>query len=381
MRIALVTHKVDVQDGQGRVNYEIARAALAQGHEVTVVAEFCADEIARHPRGRFVCMRNHPLPTQLLRNLYFAVKSGRWLRRHAREFDVVQANGFVTWEPADIIAVHYVHTAWLKHPYFPFRWSSFSPYGWYQRILAMMNARFEMQAFASAGRIVAVSRATADALIELGVPVAKITVVYNGVNTDDFRPGAAERASFGLPQGLSLGLFVGELRTERKNLDTVLRAMQHLPALHLAVAGAVDGSSYPQLAAELGVADRVHFIGQTARIASLMRSCDFFVFPSRYEAHPLVLMEAMASGLPVVASRNFGASDYAEDAGLLIDDPNDVVALTNAMQVMLDQPDRRSAFGRAGRAVALSMQWSDTAAGYLKLYKDVVQGKAKGRGL
>jgi glycosyltransferase involved in cell wall biosynthesis len=377
MRIALVTHKVDIQDGQGRVNYEIARAALAQGHEVTVVAEFCSDEIARHPRGSFVCMRNHPLPTQMLRNLYFALKSGRWLRRHRREFDVVQANGFVTWEPADIVAVHYVHTAWLRHPYFPFRWGSFSPYAWYQRVLAIMNARFEMQAFASASRIVAVSRATADALIELGVPAAKITVVYNGVNTEDFCPGPSERATFGLPEDSVLGLFVGELRTERKNLDTVLRAMQHLPNLHLAVAGAVEGSSYPQLAVELGVAGRVSFIGQTARIASLMRSCDFFVFPSRYEAHPLVLMEAMATGLPVIASRNFGASDYAEEAGLLIDDPNDVAALTSAMQSMSEQPERRSAYGIAGRRVAMSMQWSDTAAGYLRLYDDVVKERAR----
>jgi glycosyltransferase involved in cell wall biosynthesis len=373
MRIALVTHKVDLQDGQGRVNYEIARAALAEGHEVTVVAEFCSDAIASHPRGAFVCMREHPLPTQLLRNLYFAVKSGRWIREHRREFDVVQANGFVMWEPADIVAVHYVHTAWLRHAYFPFRWASFSPYAWYQRVLAMMNARFEMQAFASASRIVAVSRATANALVELGVPEAKISVVYNGVNVEDFRPGPAERSAFGLPGDVPLALFVGELRTERKNVDTVLRAMQYVKEMHLAVAGALEGSPYPQLAAELGVAERVHFLGQTAGIAALMRSCDFFVFPSRYEAHPLVLMEAMASGLPVVASRNFGAGDYAEGAGLLIDDPNDVAALANAMQSMLDDPDRRRAFGEAGRAVALSMQWADTAAGYLRLYDAVVK--------
>jgi glycosyltransferase involved in cell wall biosynthesis len=376
MRIALVTHKVDLQDGQGRVNYEIARAALEEGHEVTVVAEFCSDEIARHPRGTFVCMRNHPLPTQLARNLYFAVKGGRWLRRHRKEFDVIQANGFVTWEPADIVAVHYVHTAWLRHAYFPFRWSSFSPYAWYQRALAILNARFEMQAFSSASRLVAVSRATADALIGLGVPAAKITVIYNGVNTEDFCPGLAERGAFGLPEGVPLGLFVGELRTERKNLDTVLRAMQRLPALHLAVAGKVEGSTYPQLALELGVAERVHFLGQTSRIASLMRSCDFFVFPSRYEAHPLVLMEAMATGLPVVASRNFGAADYAEEAGLLIDDPNDVAALGAAMQTLLERPEARSAYGATGRRVALSMQWSDTAAGYLRLYADVVKERS-----
>ena len=126
MHIALVTHKVDFQDGQGRVNYEIAMAALAQGNRVTVIAEYCSEEIASHPLGRFFCTRNRPIPTQLLRNIYFAEKSARFLRKHRSEFDLVQANGFVTWEPADIVAVHFVHSAWLKNPLFPFRWSSIS---------------------------------------------------------------------------------------------------------------------------------------------------------------------------------------------------------------------------------------------------------------
>lgn len=372
MRLALLTHKVDLHDGQGRVNYEIVMAALNAGHEVTVVAEFCSDAIAQHPRGRFVRMRERHIPTQLLRNLWYATRSARWLRQHRSEFDLVQANGFVTWEPADIVAVHFVHTAWRRNPYFPFRWSSFSPYAWYQLIVTLMNGHFEERAFQSARALIAVSRFTAGEVAELGVAPQKITVVYNGVDTGEFAPGAGDRASFSLPEGPPMALFVGDIKTTRKNLETVLQAMTRVPAMHLAVAGATEGSPYPEMARGLGLSERVQFIGKTSKIALLMRSVDLFVFPSRYEAHPLVLMEALASGLPIVVSGNFGAADYIGEGAIVLDDPNDAAALAAALQSVVASPERRRAMANAARERALTMQWKDTADGYLRVYEQLM---------
>ena len=171
--IAIFTHKVDLQDGQGRVNFELVRALLTQGHHVTVVAEFCSHEIAEHPNARFVQMRDHPLPTQFLRNLYYASKAGRWLRKHRQEFDLIQANGFVMWEPADVVAVHFVHGAWLRSPYFPFHWSTFSPYAWYQRVLTILNARFEKRCFEQASLLIAVSKIVGLSVMkaDIGLPL------------------------------------------------------------------------------------------------------------------------------------------------------------------------------------------------------------------
>lgn len=377
MRIALLTHKVDFADGQGRVNYEIVMAALRQGHSVTVVAEYCSDEIANHPNGRFVRTRERHVPTQFLRNIYFAFKSGRWLREHRAEFDVVQANGFVTWEPADIVAVHFVHSAWLKNPYFPFQWSSFNPYKYYQRILTIFNGYFEKRAFREARMLVAVSGFTAGEVIATGIPAAKVVVVHNGVDVEDFHPGPGNRAEFGLPEDVPLALFVGDIKTTRKNLETVLHAMQSVPSLQLAVAGSVEGSPYPALATELKLSDRVHFIGKTTKIASLMRSVDFFVFPSRYEAHPLVLMEAMSSGLPVVVSGNFGAADYLGEGGIVFEDPNDVATLSVIMDDLTKSAAKREWLGLAARQQALRMQWSQTAAGYLEVYEGLIAMRNK----
>jgi glycosyltransferase involved in cell wall biosynthesis len=373
---------VDFQDGQGRVNYELARAALDRGDEVTVIAEYCSEDIATHGRGRFVETNVAAFPTQLLRNLVFASKSARWLRKHRREFDIVQANGFITWEPADVVAVHFVHSAWLQTPSFPFHWSSFSPYAYYQRILTIMNGYFEKKAFRQAEVIAAVSKFTAGEVAQLGIPAEKIVVVPNGVDLQEFHPGPSVRAEFNLPEGIPLALFVGDIKTTRKNLGCIFEAMQFIPQVHLAVAGKVEGSPYPAMAAQLDIADRVHFIGKTSKIAQLMRSCDLFVFPSRYEAHPLVLMEAIASGLPVVVSDNFGASDYIQDGGIVFNDANDVSALVAAMNTLIHFPEKRRAMSQAARQQSLKMPWSRTAEGYLKIYDTLMSKRAlKVRGI
>jgi glycosyltransferase involved in cell wall biosynthesis len=167
-----------------------------------------------------------------------------------------------------------------------------------------------------------------------------------------------------------LGLFVGDIRTPRKNLDTVLRAMQSVPAMALAVAGAVERSPYPAMARELGLEGRVHFLGKVSAMPALMRSADFFVFPSRYEAHPLVLLEAMASGLASIVSGTFGAADFMGEGGLIVQDPNDVEGLSAAMTKLASDLDRRKALGAAGRERALEMQWSVMADRYLTIFAD-----------
>ena len=377
MRFALLTHKVDFQDGQGRVNYEIAKAALDRGHSVTVFAEYCSADIAEHPRGTFVQARKRAIPTQLLRNIYYAAASSRWLRQHRSEFDFVQANGFVTWEPADIVAVHFVHGSWLRNRFFPFHWSCLSPYAYYQRLITMMNGHYEKKAFRCAEVLVAVSRFTASEVAELGISDSKIVVVNNGVDVAEFHPGLGRRSEFGLPEVVPLALFVGDIKTTRKNLETVLASMQAIPELHLAVAGDEAGSPYPALAKKLNLSDRVHFIGKTREIASLMRSTDFFVFPSRYEAHPLVLLEALASGLPVVVSGNFGAADYIKAGGIVFDDPNDVEALSSAMNGLVQSPEKRKAMGIAAREQSMGMQWAQMAAKYLQIYDDLLERRGK----
>src|SRR5215472_15763812 len=109
MRLALITHKFVRGDGQGRVNYELARAALAEGHSVSLLATQVAPELAAHPLARFVPIGVSGLPTALLQNQVFALRTSLWLRRHRHELDLVHANGFTSWSRCDVNSSHFVN--------------------------------------------------------------------------------------------------------------------------------------------------------------------------------------------------------------------------------------------------------------------------------
>ncbi len=380
MKIALVTHKVMRGDGQGRVNYEVAWAALRRGHMVVLLASQIAPELESHPNALWVRIPVVRWPTELLCNQVFAWRSLRWLRRHGRDLDVVHANGCITWAASDVNSAHFVHATWLRSPVHTARLHR-SPYGFYQWLYSSLNARWEKVAYHRAKTVVAVSEPIRDELVGLGVPNERIRVITNGVDLREFSLGTVDRREMGLPEGVPLALFVGDIRTPRKNLDTVLGALEAVPGLHLAVVGVADGSPYPRLAARLGLLPRVHFLGYRRDLPRLMRAADMFVFPSRYEALPLVLLEAMASGLPIVTAVTAGAVGLVdEECGVVLDDPNDTVALTAALELLTRHEASRVRMGRAARTVAERHGWQKMGEEYLRLYEEIVGNSEAARG-
>jgi glycosyltransferase involved in cell wall biosynthesis len=372
LRVAIVTHVVRHNDGQGRVNHEIARAALEEGFEVTLVASHVAPELLAHPRVKWVQVQpSRAWPTNLLRQQVFAAKSALWLRRHRRDYDVLHVNGFITWAHADVNTAHFVHGGWARSKYYPFSltggvWSA------YQFVYTRANAMLERWAYRRSRVIAAVSRKVADEISACGgEPVERLDVIYNGVDTQAFSAASGNRAKFELPDDAFLLLFVGDLRTPRKNLGTVLHALKALPErVHLAVAGYLPGSPYPALAQQLGIASRVHFLGLVREMPILMRSVDAYVFPSRYEAMSLSLLEAMAAGLPVVTARTAGGAEIiTPDCGIVLDDPDDAAALAHAIQQLADDTPRRLAMGEAAAQLATSFGWARMAAQYIALYR------------
>jgi glycosyltransferase involved in cell wall biosynthesis len=377
MRIAIVTHVVRHNDGQGRVNYEIARAALAEGNQVTLLASHVAPELVAEPRLRWVPVQvGRFWPTKLFKQQVFALKTALWLRKHRLEYDVLHVNGFISWVKADVNTAHFVHGGWLRSPYYPFKlrsglWSA------YQVIYSHVNARLERWAYRRSRIVAAVSEKVAVEIRTDGLPGERIEVIYNGVDVRAFSPEqgtGADRKAFGLPDDACLLLFVGDLRTPRKNLDTVLKALVHLPAnVHLAVAGYLPGSPYPDEAKALGIADRVHFLGLVKNMPTLMHSVDTFVFPSRYEAMSLSLLEALAAGLPVItASTAGGAEIIGADCGIVLDDPDDARALAAAISTLAEAPALRHEMGEAARRLAANFGWARMARRYLDLYRGFV---------
>ncbi|MBP2299368.1 glycosyltransferase family 4 protein [Azospirillum picis] len=370
MRIAVVTQKIVHHDGQGRVNAVVVTELLRRGHEVVAVAAEVAADLRSHPRLRWVPVGDGGVPTRLAKDQIFAWRAGRALAEERRRgLDRVVANGFVSWARSDVNAVHFVHSAWLRSPAHPIR-KGLSPLSFYRALYTLLNVAFERWSFRRSGRLVAVSRTVRDELLADGHDPDRVTVIDNGVDVGEFRPGLPDPSLFGLPPGVPVALFVGDARSDRKNLDGILRALAGVPGLSLAVVGDERGGPFPDLAQSLGVADRVRFLGHRRDVAALMRAADLFVFPTRYEPFGLVLLEAAASGLPVVTTRLSGAGRLLEEgAVILLDDPEDEAALVGALRRLAADPQERRRMGDAGRRIAERQDWSVTAG----LYADLVE--------
>lgn len=190
-----------------------------------------------------------------------------------------------------------------------------------------------------AGAVVAVSRALADKAVAIGADTAHVHTLYNGVDSQLFAPGSrsAARVRLSLDAASPLLLYVGNLKRSKGCVD-LLEAFPALlaaqPAARLVYAGA--GACRDELlerAQALQCAERVHLIGATAhaQLADWFRAADLLCLPSHNEGVPNVVLEAMACGTPVVASRVGGIPEVLPDyAGVLVA-PHDPAALSQAL--------------------------------------------------
>src|SRR6266853_3104251 len=192
-------------------------------------------------------------------------------------------------------------------------------------------------AYECAHRIVANSRAAAERLRREGVPSRKIATVSNGVDRKLFAPHAA------LPK-LRRVAVVANLRAEKRHdvlIDAAPEVLRHFPDARFAIVG-----SGPELRAlqsrtvDQGVAHAFTFAGHEEDVAARLQASDIFVLPSQSEAFPNAVLEAMAAGLPIVASGVGGILELIDDhrTGLLVP-PCDPHALARGIcRLMADQP-------------------------------------------
>lgn len=167
------------------------------------------------------------------------------------------------------------------------------------------------------------------------------------------------RQQWGLAPEHTVALFAG-MNYRLKGLEPLLRAVARLPAgtpFRLLVAGSPETTAFERLARRLKIADRVRFAGYCADMRNCYFAADFFVHPTFYDPCSLVVLEALACGLPVVTSRHNGAAEvmHPPREGYVIDDPHNLDALAGAMKQLLD-PGRRAACAQAARRTAA--QWT-----------------------
>ncbi len=190
-----------------------------------------------------------------------------------------------------------------------------------------------------------------------GFPAERTSVVYNGIDLEAFHPGdgSAVRSELAIANGEFVFGALGNLRAP-KAYDVLLRAAALLSAdstpCRVVIAGDTSGHLYPGLAAlrsALALESRVTFAGFRRDVPEVLRAFDALALSSRTEGFSLATVQAMATGIPVVATRSGGPEEILADGttGLLVptDDP---AALAAAMRRLRDQPDLRDRLARAG---------------------------------
>jgi glycosyltransferase involved in cell wall biosynthesis len=181
-----------------------------------------------------------------------------------------------------------------------------------------------------------------------GVPETRLTTIPNGVDTDYFQPAASPDA--GPPRVLSVARMVPD-----KDHETLLTAFRltarAIPAAELWLVGDGPGlAEVQEQARQLGLSHRVRFLPSREDLRPLLHQASLLVLSSKTEALPNVILEAMAAGLPVVATGVGGVPELVVPGltGWLVN-PGDALGLAAAMGQVLVDPDTRQAFGRAGR--------------------------------
>jgi glycosyltransferase involved in cell wall biosynthesis/aminoglycoside phosphotransferase (APT) family kinase protein len=226
-------------------------------------------------------------------------------------------------------------------------------------------------------RYLAVSREIADELVErLDWPAEKVEVAYNAVDV--------ARAAVAAPPGLREQLGGGETRPlvltparldAQKGHPVLLEAIAELPdALFLFAGEGPERGALEARAAELGVAERVRFLGRRDDIPELLAACDVFVLPSLYEGSSLAVLEAMAADIPVVSSAIGGTEELIEDgrSGLLVA-PGDAPALAAALRRVLGDAElRRNLAARARERVDAGLTREQNAERVETVYRELL---------
>jgi glycosyltransferase involved in cell wall biosynthesis len=234
-------------------------------------------------------------------------------------------------------------------------------------------------------RIVATCSDEVFELLRMGADRHRISVIPCGVDLERFTPdGPAEPREPARPRIVTACRLV-----ERKGIADAVRALRDVPGAELHVAGGPDVAALecdPEarrlraLAAELGVADRLVLRGRVERAAmpALLRSADVVVCPPWYEPFGIVPLEAMACGVPVVATAVGGQIDSVVHGvtGLHVA-PRDPAGLAAALAALLGDRGRRDELGRAGRRRARrSFGWDRIAAATLAVYEELARAPA-----
>ncbi len=353
--VTIVAHHVGSVGGMERIITELALGLRRRGHAVTVIAYAC--ELPVDAGVEFHRVRGPSRPF-VISYPWFMLAGTLAVRRWRR--GIVQATGAIVLNRVDFIEIQYCQQV---GPATPSRSSALFRLN--AKVAGLLGRIAERVCFRvnRAWRFVCASEGVADEIREYFPRLApRVVTVQNGVDIDAFAPDSrsadarALRTQLQLDGERLLAIFVGS-EWDRKGLAPVIQALALARDWDLLVVGNGDRERYQELARDAGVEPAVHWFGVSRDVAPLYQLADAFVFPSSYEAFPLVALEAAASGLPILATPVNGVRELVQEGenGFLISREPGVIA--ERLNQLAADPQLRARIGAAARASALEYSW------------------------
>lgn len=359
----------------------LCKSLAARGHDVhvfTTTVDGGGDSAVAHGEPVDVDgVKVWYFKSSSLRKIYWSPPLGAALAARAGEFDVIHTHAVYLWplwaaaRAARRAGVPYV----------------ISPRGMLERDLVahrspllkgLWLAAIERGNLEGAAAIHVTSRREADEAAAFGFQLRRVTEIPNGVDFDDPGDGAVAPAVAEAMNGKPFVLFLGRVNW-KKGIDRLLPALAFLPETRLVIAGN-DEEDYrgflDRLAERIGVGDRVTFVGpvSSADKQALFARAQVMVMPSYSENFGNVAVEAIAAGLPVVATPEVGVADTIAAGGAGLVAAGTAEPLAKAIQALLADPRRRAAMGEAGRQLARErFTWPAVAARMESLYQSISQ--------
>ena len=390
MKAAIVTHNIMKRDGQGRVNYELAKYLAARNHEVSLYANrvdqdlLVLDNIIYHHIPVFV-----EKPYLIKGIIFLLIVTCRLWKT---DYDIVQLNGAVSLAYYDINICHLCHSAWLKISMMIKEERGIKAI--YYFLYTQLNAWLEKMVYhRRKGLIIAVSNKVKTEMInEAGVLKKEIRVIHNGVDIPKFSKQSKSDCKeyvireFNLKEDDFLILFAGDIRNNRKGLGYLLKSFRDLNnyKVNLLVAGDNRRSPFLREVKENGLSEKVKFIGFRNDLDKIFKGVQVFVSPTTYDSWPTVVLQAMASGLPIIASSSTycGASELIKDMqnGIILKNPTDSREIREKIELLISDKELREKIGRNARRTVENFSWTKMAEKYEGTYFEILKDKMKLKG-
>jgi glycogen(starch) synthase len=369
MRILRVAQRTypEVTGGGAYHVHAMSRDQAAMGHDVTVLS---VGERGRDRRDGYTVVRCPDTVTLLGNELSLGV--ARYLRRRADEFDIVHAHSHLYFSTNLAAAARRLGgppLAITNHGLY----SQTAPEAVFDAYLQTIGRA----TFDSADTVFCYTGEDEQRLRELGVD-SPVTVVPNGIDTSRFTPTGPDTTL--LDADGPVALFVGRLVEGKRPADAVAAfasTRERHPDATLAIAG--DGPLREQLEEQVaarGLEPAVRFLGHVdyEQMPALYRAASVLVLPSRAEGFPRTVLEALASGTPVVVSDLPGIESVVTDSGIVVE-PGDLDEFSHAIDELLTDESRRAEYGKAGRErVVADHDWESTVSRTTKTLERLTRG-------